>query len=53
MDDHKILFLFLDVTFFFHKFCKLSKEKMNEVVTELYFLAEKRGDGFGPFGKIY
>ena len=38
---------------FFHKFCKLSKEKMNEVVTELYFLAEKRGDGFGPFGKIY
>lgn len=38
---------------FFSKFCKLSKESMNEAITELYFLAEKRGKGFGPFGKIY
>lgn len=26
---------------------------MEKFITDLFFLAEKRGEGFGPFGKIY
>ena len=28
-------------------------KELNKFITDLFFLAEKRGDGFGPFGKIY
>jgi hypothetical protein len=38
---------------FLYNFIKLGEEGMEKFITDLFFLAEKRGKGFGPFGKIY
>jgi hypothetical protein len=38
---------------FVYLVCKLSPKKMDSFFTELFFLGQKRGEGFGPFGKIY
>ena len=31
----------------------MGEEKRNELFTNMAFLAQKRGEGFGPFGKLY
>ena len=38
---------------FLYSFVKLGEKRMEKFITDLFFLAEKRGEGFGPFGKIY
>jgi hypothetical protein len=38
---------------FMSSISKLSKTKLDQFVTELFFLGQKKGKGFGPFGKIY
>lgn len=38
---------------FLYDLSKLSKKNQSELMTDLIFLAEKRGAGFGPFGKLY
>jgi hypothetical protein len=38
---------------FLYNFTMLGEEGMEKFITDLFFLAEKRGKGFGPFGKIY
>jgi hypothetical protein len=32
---------------------KLKGDKLNSFLTELAFLAQKKGTVFGPFGKLY
>ena len=31
----------------------MGEEKSNELFTNMAFLAQKKGEGFGPFGKLY
>jgi hypothetical protein len=38
---------------FLYNFVDLGDKNMEKFITDLFFLAEKRGTGFGPFGKIY
>jgi hypothetical protein len=38
---------------FLYNFIDLGDNEMEKFITDLFFLAEKRGKGFGPFGKIY
>lgn len=38
---------------FLYNFTKLNQTGMEKFITDLFFLAEKRGKGFGPFGKLY
>lgn len=38
---------------FLYEMTKLTEKKMEKFITDLFFLAEKRGEGFGPFGKLY
>jgi hypothetical protein len=38
---------------FLYNLIDLGEVEMEKFVTDLFFLAEKRGPGFGPFGKIY
>jgi len=38
---------------FLYNFVQLGDKGMEKFITDLFFLAEKRGKGFGPFGKIY
>jgi hypothetical protein len=38
---------------FLYNFINLGDKEMEKFITDLFFLAEKRGKGFGPFGKIY
>lgn len=38
---------------FVSELSKLSKKDVDQLITEMLFLAQKRGKGFGPFGKIY
>jgi hypothetical protein len=38
---------------FFYLISKLSRDEINEFFTEMFFLGQKRGKRFGPFGKIY
>jgi hypothetical protein len=38
---------------FVHEISKLSKKDMDKLITDMLFLAQKSGEGFGPFGKIY
>lgn len=38
---------------FLENFIDLGEKEMEKFITDLFFLAEKRGKGFGPFGKIY
>jgi hypothetical protein len=38
---------------FLYEITKLSEKKTEKFITDLFFLAEKRGKGFGPFGKLY
>jgi hypothetical protein len=38
---------------FLYNLIDLGELEMEKFVTDLFFLAEKRGPGFGPFGKIY
>jgi len=38
---------------FLYQLVKLPKKDMEGFITDLFFLAEKRGQGFGPFGKLY
>ena len=38
---------------FLYNFIMLGEQGMEKFITDLFFLAEKRGKGFGPFGKIY
>lgn len=38
---------------FLEQIQKLSKEDLNSFATELIFLAQKKGEQFGPFGKLY
>ena len=38
---------------FLYNFIDLGDKEMEKFITDLFFLAEKRGKGFGPFGKIY
>ena len=35
------------------KIISLQGSKKDELMTDLYFLAQKKGKGFGPFGKLY
>jgi len=38
---------------FLYKILSIGNDGMEKFITDLFFLAEKRGKGFGPFGKIY
>lgn len=38
---------------FLYKILNINNNGMEKFITDLFFLAEKRGKGFGPFGKIY
>jgi len=38
---------------FLYEMYRLSKTKLNDFVTSMYFLAQKKGPQFGPFGKLY
>jgi hypothetical protein len=38
---------------FLYEMTKLTEKKTEKFITDLFFLAEKRGKGFGPFGKLY
>lgn len=38
---------------FVHDIYKLSKKKREDLLTDLVFLAQKKGKRFGPFGKLY
>jgi hypothetical protein len=38
---------------FLYELSKLTEKKTEKFITDLFFLAEKRGEGFGPFGKLY
>ena len=38
---------------FLYNLIDLGELEMEKFVTDLFFLAEKRGPGFGPFAKIY
>ena len=38
---------------FVSEISKLSKKDMDKLITDMLFLAQKKGEGFGPFGKIY
>jgi hypothetical protein len=38
---------------FLYEITKLTGSKTEKFITDLFFLAEKRGKGFGPFGKLY
>ena len=38
---------------FVSEISKLSKKDMDRLITDMLFLAQKKGEGFGPFGKIY
>lgn len=38
---------------FISELLKLKKEDQNEVMTDMAFLAQKKGKKFGPFGKLY
>jgi hypothetical protein len=31
----------------------MKKEERDNLLTDMCFLAQKKGEGFGPFGKIY
>ena len=42
----------IQINFLFN-LMQLSKDTREKFITDLFFLAEKRGQGFGPFGKIY
>ena len=35
------------------KIISLQGKKGDELITDIYFLAQKKGKGFGPFGKLY
>jgi len=37
----------------FDSIVSINKKKREQFVTNIFFFAEKRGDEFGPFGKIY
>lgn len=38
---------------FLHSVINLSEEELNNFFTEIVFLAQKKGERFGPFGKLY
>lgn len=38
---------------FLYDLVSLSDQNMEKLITDIFFLAERRGEGFGPFGKIY
>jgi len=38
---------------FISELLKLKKEIQNEIMTDMAFLAQKKGQRFGPFGKLY
>ena len=38
---------------FFYELTRLSKDDQNSMMTEIIFSAQKKGKGFGPFGKLY
>ena len=37
----------------FDSIVSINKKKREQFITNIFFFAEKRGDEFGPFGKIY
>jgi hypothetical protein len=38
---------------FLYKLTKMTKKDMNSVMTKITLLAQKKGEQFGPFGKLY
>ena len=38
---------------FLYEICKLKDEERDDIMTDMIFLAQKKGSQFGPFGKIY
>lgn len=38
---------------FLNELVKLSDKSLDQFITNIFFLAEKRGEDFGPFGKLY
>ena len=38
---------------FISELLSLKKELQNEIMTDMAFLAQKKGKQFGPFGKLY
>jgi hypothetical protein len=38
---------------FLYEMYRLNKTKLNDFVTSMYFLSQKIGPQFGPFGKLY
>lgn len=60
-DNFKLMFLLDPVTAnsklmqleFLNEVVKLSKDELNNFFTEVIFLAQKKGEQFGPFGKLY
>lgn len=60
-DNFKLMFLLDPVTAnsklmqieFLNEVIKLSENELNNFFTEIIFLAQKKGDQFGPFGKLY
>jgi hypothetical protein len=38
---------------FLYKLTKMTKKDMNAVMTKITLLAQKKGEQFGPFGKLY
>jgi hypothetical protein len=38
---------------FVHAVVTMDKKKMDEFMTDMVFIAAKKGKRFGPFGKLY
>lgn len=38
---------------FLYEICSLTDEERDDIMTDMIFLAQKKGSQFGPFGKIY
>ena len=38
---------------FLYNICEMKKEERDNLLTDMCFLAQKKGRQFGPFGKLY
>lgn len=52
LEPHIATSKLMQVNFLYHV-TKLPKEKMDDLFTDMSFLAQKKGREFGPFGKLY
>jgi len=51
-DPHIATSKLMQLNFLYHV-TSLPKERMDDLFTDMTFLAQKKGREFGPFGKLY